>query len=267
MDFTVYLNTPIARLSRLRRPLGLLVRRILLALSSLRRTSSRPNYVYEADGLATVHFSPFLHDHQYGDLYSEMASEWFVGSRADVRWRMWVLTSLARECGVLPGNYAEFGVYRAGCAFMILATSAVPSSKRLFLFDTFAGIPAEALLEPEIGAGLAGELANTSLEYVARRLSKWHSQIVLVEGDVFQTLLEADSGPLAFVHMDLNAAAPTRRALEYVYPRLVTGAIIVFDDYGWKGLEAQRTVVDEFFSKKPETVLALPTGQGLLIKR
>ncbi len=239
----------------------------MFSLTSRRRASSRPEYVYEADGLATVHFSPFLDDDDYGELYSEMASEWFIGSSADVRWRMWVLTSLARECSALRGNYAEFGVYRAGCAYMMLATSALPTSKRLFLFDTFTGIPADALTESEIAAGLAGELANTSLAYVAQRLARWETQIVLVEGDVFQTLSEAESGPLAFVHMDLNAAAPTRRALEYVYPRLVTGAITVFDDYGWRGLEAQRSVVDEFFSDKRETVVALPTGQGLLIKR
>jgi predicted O-methyltransferase YrrM len=82
-----------------------------------------------------------------------------------------------------------------------------------------------------------------------------------------RTLDDTETGPLAFVHMDMNAAAPTQRALEYAYPRLLSGAIIVFDDYGWNGLEAQRDVVDAFFSDKPEAVVALPTGQGLAIKR
>jgi Macrocin-O-methyltransferase (TylF) len=267
MDFTVYPDTPIARLPPLLRPPALLARNIKTGFRSPPGTPSRPSYVYEADGLATVHFSPFLHDREWSDLYSEMASEWFVGMRADVRWRMWVLTSLARECDVLGGSYAEFGVYRAGCAFMMLASSAIPPSKRLFLFDTFTGFPAESLTESEVAVGLADALADTSIDYVAQRLSKWQSQITLVEGDVFQTLLGLDTGPLAFVHMDLNAAAPTRRAIEYVHPRLEAGAIIVFDDYGETGLEAQRAVVDEFFSEKPETVVALPTRQGLLIKR
>jgi len=149
---------------------------------------------------------------------------------------------------------------------MILSTCALPASQRVFLFDTFAGIPAEALTEAEIAEGLAGGLADTSLGYVKQRLAKWSSQITFVEGDVFQTLPEQDTGNLAFVHMDMNAAAPTVRALEYTYPRMVPGAIMVLDDYGWKGLEAQRTVVDEFFADKPEAVVVLPTGQGLLIK-
>jgi hypothetical protein len=226
--------------------------------------AARRKYVYEADGLATAHFSPFLHDREYSDLYTEAEGDWFG---PDVRWRMWVLTSLALQCRDLPGNFAEFGVFRGGCAFMVLSTCRLPVSKHVFLFDTFAGIPREGLTEAEVAEGLAGGLADTSIEYVTQRLSEWSSQTTLVEGDVLQTLTENDTGDLAFVHMDMNAAAPTLYALEYVYPRLVAGAIIVFDDYGWKGLEAQRVVVDKFFSEKPESVVALPTGQGLLIKR
>lgn len=269
MDWTVYPDTPIARLPRWLRPPALLVRNAVFAIARRERVAGtgKPEYVYEADGLATIHFSPFLYDREYSRLYDEMASDWFVGTRADVRWRMWVLTSMARECQVLSGDVAEFGVYRAGCAYMLLATSAVPPSKRLFLFDTFTGIPSDELSESEVETGLAGALGNTSIEYVTSRLSEWNSQINIVEGNVFQTLPNVDTGPLAFVHMDLNAAAPTRRALEYAYPRLVAGAITVFDDYGEKGLEAQRAVVDEFLSDKPERVVALPTRQGLLIKR
>ena len=42
--------------------------------------------------------------------------------------------------------------------------------------------------------------------------------------------------------------------------------MIVFDDYGWTGLEAQREVIDAFVRDKAEQVIALPTGQALLVK-
>lgn len=263
----MYLKTLIARLLSIPRRAVLAIRMVASRFIPALAPASNPEYVYEADGLATVHFSPFLHDEQYGALYSEMAAEWFVDVRADARWRMWILTTLARECASLSGSVAEFGVYRAGCAYMMLATSAIPPPKHLFLFDTFTGIPADALTESEIAAGLSHALTNTSTKYVAKRLSKWQSQITLVEGDVFQTLEHTETGPLSFVHMDLNAAAPTLHALQYAYPRLVAGAVMIFDDYGWKGLEAQRSVVDEYFSTRPEAIVALPTGQGMLIKR
>jgi O-methyltransferase len=180
---------------------------------------------------------------------------------------MWILTSLAKECRALPGSFAEFGVYRAGCAFMVLSTADVPSDKPIYMFDTFAGIPSDGLTQSEVETGLAGALANTSLDYVKQRLAPWLEQLVLVEGDVFETLPATETGPLAFVHMDLNASSPTLHALEYAYPRMEAGAMMVFDDYGEKGLESQRAAVDGFFADKPESVVALPTRQGMLIKR
>lgn len=226
---------------------------------------TRPNYVFEADGIATVHYSPFLSDLEWSRAYDDVASEWFEFGPVDARWRMWVLTSAAQACRLLPGNFAEFGVFRAGCARMILSMVALPETKRLFLFDTFAGIPGHSLAEPE--HVLAGELANTSVAYVTQRLERWSDQIEVVEGDVFDTLALAETGSLAFVHMDLNVAAATRFALEYAYKRMVRGALMVFDDYGWAGLEPQREIIEAFVRHRPEELLALPTGQALLVKR
>src|SRR5688572_31529904 len=42
---------------------------------------------------------------------------------------------------------------------------------------------------------------------------------------------------------DVDVYQPTRDSLEYFYPRLVTGGILVCDDYGWPGA---RKAVDDF---------------------
>ena len=54
--------------------------------------------------------------------------------------------------------------------------------------------------------------------------------------------------------------------LEHVYDRLVPGAVVVFDDYGWKGYEDQRRTVDEFLIDRSETIIALPTGQATFLR-
>ena len=81
----------------------------------------RRGWVYDADGLATVHHSPFLEDPEFTRLYDQMAAEWYLDEVMDVRWRMWLLTRYALHARNLPGNYAEFGVYRGGCSRMMLA--------------------------------------------------------------------------------------------------------------------------------------------------
>jgi hypothetical protein len=270
MDWTVYPNTPISRLPRLLRYPALLLRNVVYLL---RRPPApapdRPafDYVYEADGIATVYYSPFQHDPAWSAAYEEMAAEWYPETPGlDIRWRMWILTSVARQARQVPGNVAEFGVYRAGCARMVLGTVGVAPGTRYHLFDTFAGIPDSELTADERAEGYAGRLSDTSVDYVRERLAPWGDHLVFHVGDVFETIPKADTGDLSLVHMDLNASAPTRIALEYSYERLVPGGIIVFDDYGYGEVYEQRSVIDEVCASLPEAVLALPSGQGLLIR-
>ncbi len=270
MDWTVYSNSPISRLPRpLRYPALLLRNFVFLFRRPPAPGPSRPafDYVYEADGIATIAYSPFQHDPEWSAAYEEMASEWYLETPdLDVRWRMWILTSMARQARRLPGSVAEFGVYRAGCARMILGTVGTAPGARYHLFDTFAGIPDTELTEGEKAQGYVARLSNTSVDYVRERLAPWRDQLVFHVGDVFETIHKANTGDLSLVHMDLNASAPTRIALEYAYERLVPGGIIVFDDYGYGEVNDQRTVIEEVCDPLPENLITLPSRQALLIR-
>jgi O-methyltransferase len=251
-----YATLPVmGRIDRLPRPLQAPAR----ALKG-RLPEPHPTYHWEGDYMGTDHFSPFLVDEEWARRYEYMTHRWY-DEPVDARWRMWVLTALARNCEPLEGAFAEFGSYRGGCAYMILACT---RSKPFWLYDTFDGIPVDELTADEIY--LSGRYEDTSVEHVREFLSEWSSRIQLVAGDVLKTIPSNDPGSLAFVHLDLNAAVPTRHALEFAYDRVVPAGTIVFDDYGWEGYEAQRAVVDEFFRERPESVTALPTGQAQVIK-
>jgi hypothetical protein len=273
VDWTVHPDTPISRLPRPLRYPALLLRNILGLLRLLPKPppaveAQRPEYTYEADGLATVYFSPFMSDSGWSRAYEQMARDWYPDQPGlDIRWRMWLLTSVARQVRDLAGDIAEFGVYRAGCARMILETVGLASGKRYHLFDTFAGIPDSELTERERAEGYAGRLTDTSVELVEQRLGPWRDSLVFHVGDVFDTIPKAETGRLSLVHMDLNASAPTRLALEHSYPRLVPGGTIVFDDYGWNSTSfEQRDVIEEYCRPLPESLIALPSGQALLVK-
>jgi O-methyltransferase len=222
-------------------------------------------FSYWADGMATAHYCPFIYDHDFESAYHEMCGGWIPG--ADVRWRMWLLTSLAQQCQRLPGNFAEFGTWRGGCAYMILSRTRVAAEHRFFLFDTFAGIPADRLTERERKQDFANRLHDTSPEYVDDLLARWRPRYQLCPGNVFDTLAAVDVGRLSFAHIDMNATAPSQLALGFAYAHMVSGGIIVFDDYGWESCEDQRMMIDQFFDGLPEKAIALPTGQAWVIKR
>lgn len=257
MDWSV---APGTRIARLPRPLQ--VPAILLREALPRK---RP-WTYDADGLATMHFSPFQADAEFARLYEQMAADWFRDEVVDARWRMWLLTRWARYARGVPGSYAEFGTYRGGCAWMILSTADLAPDRRFFLFDTYAGIPDSRLTAAEREARFAGRLADTSAGYVRDLLAPWDPIPQIVAGDVFETMPATDTGPIAFAHIDLNAAAPTEHVLAHVYERLSPGGVVVFDDYGWAGYEDQRARIDAFVAGRPEELVALPTGQAVLLR-
>jgi O-methyltransferase len=51
-----------------------------------------------------------------------------------------------------------------------------------------------------------------------------------------------------------------------LYPRLVAGGMLVMDDYGWAGYQDQHELLERFFADRPEELIALPTGQPLVVK-
>ena len=71
-----------------------------------------------------------------------------------------------------------------------------------------------------------------------------------------------------FVHLDLDLYQPIKGAIEYSYPRLVTGGVVVVDEYAlprWPG--AQKAVDEYCHAHSLAAPVALTTGNGLLIKK
>lgn len=230
-----------------------------------RHFPGRPRFTFESDGMATTHYSPFLDDPAFLAAYDRVADR-FTGEPVDVRWRAWLLTRLARESVALGGNLAEFGTYRGACAGLVLAVVPLAADQELYLFDTFEGIPAVSLTDNEQRLGFEGRLGDTSVDEVDVFLSRWN-HYRLVPGDVMDTVRSTEVGPLCFAHVDLNAAKATVVATEYAYERLLPGGVLLFDDYGWRGYEDQRLLLEAFFDSRDEDLIALPTGQAFLIKR
>ena len=71
---------------------------------------------------------------------------------------------------------------------------------------------------------------------------------------------------VSFLHMDLNSPGAEVNTLRKLWPRVVQGGIVVFDDYGWKVFAKQKEEEDRFASEYGLSILEMPTGQGLLIK-
>ena len=61
----------------------------------------------------------------------------------------------------------------------------------------------------------------------------------------------------------MNCSPPEIAAINFFWDKLVPGAMVLLDDYGFVSYEEQKNAFD---NEKGIEILALPTGQGLIIK-
>jgi O-methyltransferase len=180
--------------------------------------------------------------------------------------RCYILQQFVRQCAHLPGDFAECGVYKGGTAMLSARTllDAGAPDRPLHLFDTFHGMPEEAAFDS--GGHEPGDFGDTSLPAVRSRLAEF-SNVRFHPGLIPATLSEVTDRTFAFVYLDLDLYQPTLEALRFFYPRMVTGAALVGDDYGFpRYKDAAKRAVDEFFADRPEPVIVLKTGQCVVIR-
>lgn len=166
----------------------------------------------------------------------------------------------------IPGDFVECGVWRGGNAILAaLFFKQHGLHKRVCLFDTFAGMTAPgsadrnaATGEPAMREYEAGsradhnEMCYASLDDVRanfERAGLLSAEVVFVQGDVTETLARAENLPsqIALLRLDTDWYESTRAELEILYPLLVTGGVLIVDDYGyWTGA---RKATDEYFAR------------------
>ena len=167
------------------------------------------------------------------------------------------LFSLARAQSGLGGEMAEVGVYQ-GCSAKIISTASegVP----LHLFDTFEGLPAPDTNEH---ARMRKGHYAASLPSVRAFLAD-QSAISFYPG-----LFPGTTGPcrrvaFSFVHLDVDLRSSTLACLEFFYPRMLPGGVILTHDFSY--LDGVRGAFAEFLDGRGERPIELPSSQAMLIK-
>ena len=182
--------------------------------------------------------------------------------------RCYILLSFARQSCRLPGCWIECGVYKGGTAMMLAkAMQNLACNNTLHLFDTFQGLPQ---IDSTMDLHHKGDFADTAFEDVKTRI---HSiteiskqSVVFHPGLIPETFSTASMDRISLAHVDVDLYQSVLDCCEFIYPRLVAGGILLFDDYGFPSCPGARAAVDQFFHGKPETPVVLPTGQALIIK-
>ena len=164
----------------------------------------------------------------------------------------------------IPGDFVECGVWRGGSAMMIAMTLAQmgATSRRLYLFDTFAGMtrPEDVDRRGKDGSETVSrweqfrredhnEWAYAPLDEVKSNMATTGlnpESIRYVEGAVEDTLPAEAPDAIALLRLDTDWYRSTRHELTHLYPRLAPGGVLIIDDYG--SFEGAKKAVDEYFA-------------------
>lgn len=210
------------------------------------------------------------------------------------RYRAFTMTSVERQWALMSsidylnrakidGDIVECGVWRGGNMLLAKDLCRIAGADRQFyLFDTFtgmsepsqhditySGVPATSNFE-ERRKEEHVDWAYASIEDVQKNFEQaglLDQSVHFIKGKVEDTLTNSNNLPsrIALLRLDTDWYESTKIELEILYPRLVSGGILIIDDYGhWKGA---RKAVDEYFSNQATLMLRIDYTARLIIRR
>lgn len=204
-------------------------------------------------------YSPWATDGEFQAVYSAIRSHTLV----DV-YRCWELWQLVKQSAKTPGSVIEVGVWRGGTGALIAHRA---GRDPVYLCDTFTGI-VKASSRDTLYQGC--EHSDTSVAIVQSLLTRTlELQNAAILQGIFpeQTAREIPAATrFRFCHIDVDVYQSARDVLHWVWPRLVVGGMVVFDDYGIAGCEGIAALVNEHADAKDRVVLHNLNGHAIMVK-
>ncbi|NGO43931.1 TylF/MycF/NovP-related O-methyltransferase [Streptomyces ureilyticus] len=176
----------------------------------------------------------------------------------------------------IAGDIVECGVWRGGSMQAAARTllGLHDTERHLYLFDTFEGMPAPTDKDLRRDGEPAADLlarqdrsrpiwAVATLEDVKEGFDGIPypgDRVHFVQGLVEDTIPAEAPERISILRLDTDWYASTRHELEYLYPRLVSGGVLLIDDYGW--WQGSKAAVDEFLEKTGARLLLLRMDEG-----
>lgn len=171
--------------------------------------------------------------------------------------RLNIIKKHIEETQDLLGDMAEVGVFRGGCSLWMK----LHSNKHLFVLDTFEGMPDSLPVDHH----KKGDFKNTSLQHVTELLEAYKDQVTVLQG-IFpkENAEHLSNRKFSLVHIDVDIYESTKECLEFFYPRMLPGSVMVLDDYTTPTCLGAGLAIDEFFADKPHKPIITREHQAIV---
>lgn len=233
-----------------------------LGISVRRRFETVSGGIPHATVNPRASYAPWLADAEFRRSHANIRANTLV----DV-YRCWELWNLVQQVRPLEGDVLEVGVWRGGTGCLMAdRMRQLGIEARIFLCDTFEGVVKAGDKDVDY---VGGEHADTSEETVRKLASSMGLDNVVVAKGVYpdDTTAVVGDGPLRLVHVDVDVYDSAKDVTEHVWPRVVPGGMVVYDDYGFLECPGVTRYVNESLAADDRVVIQNLNGHAIVIKR
>ena len=177
----------------------------------------------------------------------------------------------------IPGDFVECGIYSGGNLMLLKKLiKKYKLKKKIYGYDTFSGMTNPSIHDIKIdktnGIKKHSKKNNWygySLDKVKKNFKEVNlslKNIKFIKGKVEETLKIKKNLPnkISILRLDTDFYESTKAELNYLYPLLSKGGVIIIDDYGsWLG---SKKAVDEYFLKKKYWMNFIDHSARMIIK-
>ena len=176
------------------------------------------------------------------------------------KYRLQSIHSLSKMVNNLEGDVVEVGVYKGGSGRFLCQHF---PNNLIYLIDTFEGLPQESVHD---NFHKKGDFNDSSVDHVKSVLMPYTNYRLIKSAWPNSKIKDLDNINIKFLHLDVDLYECYYENLKYFWPKIVSGGILVFDDYGHYNCLGSKKAVDQFVEENDLILYSGPKTQAHIIK-
>lgn len=171
------------------------------------------------------------------------------------------LCQLLLQTSEVEGAIAEFGSFRGHSGLIISEfIKRLSIRKKIYLCDAFDKFPTEKYAVDKFWS------ATHDVDYEkVKKLFGDYNNVHLIRGDFADTIDTIPEDKFSLVYVDCDSYRAVKLVSEKIYPKLISGGAIIYEDYGHPHCLGARYSVDTFYDKKKDCFRFFSGFSGLSI--